>query len=147
MVAEKLEQIKKLEEDEKGKFKSGLKELFKEIDQETDTLFPDMFKKDQSIKLVEIAEALGYYLAKVPKEKLSVSQIRNVYARVKEKYEPSEVHLLRPLLAYAARKKEVKPLQKILDKALQKVDKYTYDGFRHFFQAILAYHRYYGGGE
>lgn len=127
------------------------KKEIKNVEEEVKKIFQDedifkILKKGGEKELVEKAMWLGKKLVDI---KLSTSQIRNVYSRVKERYNPTEVQLLRPLLAYAAgRNEEVKPLQIVLDKMLQSVnDEDTYTCFRNFFQAILAYHRYYGGKE
>lgn len=160
MLEETLEEVRNLERQrelvtdkrEKARIKqqaiNKTEEIYSKIEKNINELFPQIFDEKQSKTLVEIAEGLGAYLAK---NGLTTSQIRNVYAQLKEKPKDDEierlVNMLRPLLAYAARRKKVKPLQRVLDKALQKVTKENYSGFRDFFQAILAYHRYYGGGE
>lgn len=163
MITDALEEIRKMEyevelEKNPGKRKGmqeeirrKIGEIYKRVEKELDQLFPRIFEGEESRELVEIAEALGCYLAK---NKLTTSQIRNVYARVKEGLGREEIDMLRPLLAYAAaRHSSVKPLQRVLDKALQKIPreeenyKKYYKKFRDFFQAILAYHRYYGGKE
>ncbi|HIH70049.1 type III-A CRISPR-associated protein Csm2 [Methermicoccus shengliensis] len=106
-----------------------------------------------SEKLVMHAEKLGQHLGKG----VSTSQIRNVFSEVKamRSYDPHRLNLLRPKLAYTAgrhgRRKngkltgEIVDLQKILDHAIRKVNgEERFRNFQRFFEAILAYHRYYG---
>lgn len=110
-------------------------------------------------KLVRNAEEFGKHLAK---ENLSTSQIRNIFSEVKrmKKYKESKdkLQLLRPKLAYVAGRhgkrkgnKLVGPvpdLSKVLDECIKNVrDETAFNNFKDFFEAILAYHRYYGGKE
>lgn len=103
-----------------------------------------------SKKIVDYAERFGELLNEgKEQEKLSTSQIRNVFNEVKQmRYDPDKLNLLRPKLAYTAgrHKGNVMKLQEVLDTGIVKVDseeKFLY--FQQFFEAILAYHRYYGG--
>lgn len=95
-------------------------------------------------KLVESAKGLGEHLAL---KKMSTSQIRNIFDVVKrmEKYKPYDLDITRAKLAYVAgRHKEVRDLQEVLDAAIEKINnenKFKY--FKDFFEAIVAYHRYY----
>ena len=104
--------------------------------------------KDYDAKhLVTDAEAL----AKELRGDLKSAQIRKIYGTVKglemkfknpQMFNPDDVTMLRPKLAYAANKKpEVRPLQRVLDACIQKIK--TADDFKrfvNFFEAILAYH-------
>lgn len=102
-------------------------------------------------KLVENAEKFGKYLGK---NGLTTSQIRNIFSDVKKlgSYEKSktELLLLRPKLAYVAgrhgkRTRVIKDLQEVIDTCIKQVkDKNSFKNFRDFFEAILAYHKYYG---
>ncbi|MGB9722137.1 MAG: type III-A CRISPR-associated protein Csm2 [bacterium] len=107
-----------------------------------------------TVKLNDIANKLGeYYASGRDREKLSTAQIRNILDRIQRmhKYDKDEIQLLRPLLAYAAGKdttpgKKLRHLQQILEKAILKVNsENTFNNLRNFFEAIVAYHRYYGG--
>ncbi len=105
--------------------------------------------------LVEQAEHIGQELARP----LSKSQIRNIFGRVRqiqfnwrEEKDQAEAYrdlqLLRPKMAYqAARESAVKPLVKVLDRAIEEVgdSRERFQRFVDFFEAILAYHTKYGG--
>jgi CRISPR-associated protein Csm2 len=120
---------------------------------------PSILDGDQE-KLVEQAENLGKALSK---GRLSTSQIRNIFYEVKRmKYEQKhELYLLRPKLAYIAgrhghRTREgmvggIVQLQMIMDNAIIQVlkseNEKCLDQFKDFFEAVLAYHKYYGGAD
>ena len=97
-------------------------------------------------------DALTRFVKGVQRD-ITTSQIRNVFSRIKnirsEKY--TELYTLRPKLAYVAgRAKEdqegLKTLMLLLDELIQKVDsKDTLREFQNFFEAVIAYHKYYGG--
>jgi len=104
-------------------------------------------------KLIEVAERLGQDFA----HGLSTSQIRNVFGEVrrlqmKGKFDQQaarELILLKPKLAYQAgrHRGKVEELAKVLSKAIDRVgsDQERFERFVDFFEAILAYHRAYGG--
>jgi len=109
-----------------------------------------------SKKLVENARRLGEHLG----GRLSTSQIRSIFSEVKQmrRYDEDRLNLLRPKMAYTAGKhgsrvqgKLVGPivdLQEILDKCIERISsEEEFENFKNFFEAILAYHRYYGGKE
>ncbi len=83
------------------------------------------------------------------KEKLSTSQIRNVFDEIQKMktFDENKLQLLRPKLAYAAGRHggRVKDFQKLLDAAIEKTNNKNFDFFKNFVEAILAYHRYFGG--
>ena len=98
--------------------------------------------------LVTAAENLGRKLAR----NLKTAQIRKVYGAVKkiqmsEEFNRNELIMLKPKLAYAAaRKSEVEALKDVLTQAINQVDNADkFKNFVDFFEAILAYHRAYGG--
>jgi len=97
------------------------------------------------------AEKLGMLLGIGRKEGgmgAKTSQIRNVFDRVKRmEYDEYKVPLLRAKLFYVAgRHSEMSPLKDILSDALKLIDeKEKFDRFKDFFEAIVAYHKYYGG--
>ncbi|MGB9665661.1 MAG: type III-A CRISPR-associated protein Csm2, partial [Ignavibacteria bacterium] len=89
---------------------------------------------------------------------LSTSQIRNVYGevmRLKMKgFNPDELVLLKPRLAYSTERKGTdgsKKFREVIEKALDKViftkekQQEYFQNFANFFEAILAYHRSFGG--
>ncbi len=98
--------------------------------------------------LVTAAENLGRKLAR----NLKTSQIRKVYGAVKkiqmsEEFNQNELIMLKPKLAYAAaRKPEVEALKDVLTQAINHVDNTDkFKNFVDFFEAILAYHKAFGG--
>ena len=103
--------------------------------------------------LVTAAEDLG---RKLKNRGLKTAQIRKVYGAVKkiqmsdvfnDEFNQNELIMLKPKLAYAAaRKPEVEDLKNTLTQAINEVDNSDkFKNFVDFFEAILAYHRAYGG--
>uniref|UniRef100_A0A7C6A852 CRISPR system Cms protein Csm2 n=1 Tax=candidate division WOR-3 bacterium TaxID=2052148 RepID=A0A7C6A852_UNCW3 len=115
----------------------------------------EIIEKGNTERLNDIAKQLGKYYAfgRKEREKLSSAQIRNILDRIQrmKKFDKDQIQLLRPLLAYAAGKdrttdEKLKHLQGILDPAITMVnDEKKFNNFKNFFEAIVAYHRYYGG--
>lgn len=103
-------------------------------------------------KTVEFAENLGKSLAV---NKLSASQIRNVFGEIKRiqlkgfEKEKASFFLLKPKMAYAASRNNseaIKSLKFAFDEAHACVtSEPTYKNFVDFFEAILAYHKAFGG--
>jgi len=113
---------------------------------------------------INYAENFGEYLSK----DLTTNQIRNVFGEVrriqmkgKEKFKKADVLLLKPKLSYAkARKAGLKKealeaadalrvvLSTGVDAIFQEQDNNEFErfeNFTNFFEAILAYHKSYGG--
>ena len=109
--------------------------------------------------LVKEAEQLGQQLSKIkrPQDKLSTSQIRNIYGAVKKiqmkggELDTHKLLMLKPKLAYAAKRHGggVDTLKDVLTQAIDLVakDKENFTRFVDFFEAILAYHKAYGGSD
>lgn len=120
---------------------------------------------DGAMMLVQKADKLGEELAK---NKLSTSQIRSIFGEVRQiqaqwhmdsKQQKQiawrRLVLLKPKMAYRAKKsgKVVQDLVAILDPAVDEVlrdpdreqQSAHFQRFVDFFEAILAYHKYYGG--
>lgn len=109
--------------------------------------------------IVEIAEPIGECLGrKLPSnEKLTTSQIRNIFAIAKKMQmrgvDWEEFVLLKPKIAYVTRKKNANRGSRILgyilieavDAAYKKRDEKYFKNFMDFFEAILAYHVSSGG--
>ena len=114
---------------------------------------------------VEFAEKFGQHLAA---KRLSTAQIRNVFGEVRRiqmkmrdrwiKEEESAVLLLRPKLAYSAKRaKEKTPaaqdLADVLSEGAREITegandedkKRRFQNFADFFEAVLAYHKAHGG--
>jgi len=123
------------------------------------------------LTLVQVAERVGRDLARPgdnPRspDALATSQIRSVFGKVREldmhvrtasaavreldQETYRELQLLRPKLAYQAARstgRGVQWLEQTLDPAIQLVerDRQRFRHFVDFFEAILAYHKAYGG--
>ena len=103
------------------------------------------------MNLVRTAEALGKHLKD---GNLTTSQIRNIYGMVKrmelQEFNPHEFALLKPKLAYAAKRARARgaeDLKQVLSWAIDEVgsDSQKFLRFVDFFEAILAYHVAAGG--
>ena len=105
--------------------------------------------------LVRYAESAGEFMAK---NGLTNSKIRNIYSEIKRiqmgdfTKEKSAFILLRPKVAYAYgrenRNKGLELFKEIFDETSVHVsNKKTYDNFCNFFEAMLAYHKAYGGKD
>ncbi len=119
---------------------------------------------DSAKLLVDHAEALGKQLTRRESE-LATSQIRAIFGEVRQiqgqlstgdtKRALRKLVLLKPKMAYRAARREqgsrgVKVLKDVLDPAIDLVvdgadPKENFQRFADFFEAILAYHRAYGG--
>ena len=108
-------------------------------------------------ELVKQGEEMGKMLAR-KEVGLTTSQIRKFLDAVnkikssghQKKDFRSACLLLKPKLAYAAgrQKKAVGPLMTVLEPCIDKVcDEEDFTRFHRFVEAIVAYHRYYGGRD
>lgn len=124
------------------------------------------------VTLVEVAERLGKELAQPEGRRnhpdaLATSQIRSIFGKVREldmqlRAAPGaeddqldeaiyrELHLLRPKLAYQAARapgKGVQHLQQVVEPTIKLVERSRtrFQRFVDLFEAILAYHKAYGG--
>lgn len=112
----------------------------------------DMILKKSNIeKFIEFSENFGRLLKN---KKISSSQIRAIFQAVKrlpDDFEKSknELNLLRPKLAYQrGRFSALKDLQKVIDHLITNVkDNESLINFKDFFEAIVCYHKAYGGKE
>jgi len=102
---------------------------------------------------VEKAEKCAKEFAK-SKVGISNTKLRNFYDYVKDmdKYEKVKLHLLRPRIAYTVGKEDNKEkkeileeFQKTMEKLINKTNNENFDNFKNFFEAIVAYHKMYGG--
>ena len=106
--------------------------------------------------LINEAEKLGKYISD-KRNGVTTSQIRRVFSAVKkiqmsEKLQLNELIMLKPKLAYAAarapdaRKAKTEKLKDVLTEAIGLVDNdKKFQNFVSFFEAILAYHKAFGG--
>ena len=102
--------------------------------------------------LVKEAEQRGRQLAR----DLTTSQIRNIYGAVKKmqmkgQLDTHKLLMLKPKLAYAAKRHGggVDTLKDVLTQAIDLVEneQEKFNRFVDFFEAILAYHKFYGGKD
>lgn len=101
---------------------------------------------------IDFTKIFGQFLAK---NKLSTSQIRNVYGELKRiqlkgyDKERTSFLLLRPKMAYADKRNEkigLRELKKVFDKSYQLVEtKEDFENLMDFMEATLAYHKAFGG--
>ncbi|MDR1222284.1 MAG: type III-A CRISPR-associated protein Csm2 [Tannerella sp.] len=132
------------------------------IERQQDNYFFDTskYKEEWIIKgvtkeLVDYAKYAGKYMAD---NKLTNSKIRTIYGEIKRiqmstfDKEESAFLLLKPKVAYAlgrdATNKGLQAFKKIFDLCSEKVtDQKSFQNFCNFMEAILAYHRAFGGKD
>ncbi len=101
----------------------------------------EIFKTRDAQRLVDFAAEAG---KKLVREKVSTSQVRNILDSIQaiKKYNANSLQLLRPLLAYSQGKKPNLALfRQIIEAAIESVQSEAdFEFFRHFVEAIVAYH-------
>lgn len=107
-----------------------------------------------TLETVGFSERLGQF---VQLERLTTSQIRNVFGEIKRiqlkgfDNERPSFFLLKPKMAYAAKRADnrgIHTFKRYFDMAHALVtDKNTYQNFVDFFESVLAYHKAYGGRD
>lgn len=106
---------------------------------------------DKELKLVidKVINSIEQFVQSFAKD-VSPHQIRNIYSQA-QKSNAVQLKLLRPKLAYIeARQDDVKKrnamkrLVLVLDDQLRQVDDSNIDGFKIFFETVVAYHKFYG---
>lgn len=115
----------------------------------TDTDIKNLIAKDSKL-MVQVAEVFGKHISR----DVSSSHIRNIYGAVKQMemggFNYHELILLKPKIAYAAKRdghRTAEELRDMLTAAIDAVgeDADRFQRFADFFEAILAYHKAYGG--
>ncbi|NTV18267.1 MAG: type III-A CRISPR-associated protein Csm2 [Bacteroidales bacterium] len=85
------------------------------------------------------------------KKGMTTSQLRNVYSRIKNLESITELFTLRPKVAYVAGRAdrhELKTFLYLIDQLIRSVDDVSkLKQLKDFFEAIIAYHKYYGGDK
>jgi len=105
----------------------------------------DILFRGNGRKLDEDAEKLGMLLSK----KATVTQVRNIFDRVRRTvYSENDVALLKSKFYYmAARYKGLEPLKEVFSEAidliLEKGGEEQFRQLKSFFEAVVAYQRYY----
>lgn len=134
------------EENEKQSAESCLKSLY---------FKPEWISKEADADLIIYAENAGMFMAK---NGLTNSKIRSIYGEIKriqmgnfEKEKPS-FFLLKPKVAYALGRDERNEGLKLFKKIFDNASNYVHEGkdylnFCNLLEAILAYHKAYGGKD
>ena len=128
----------------------------------------EFIENDFSMVTAENINAIAYKKGKEFARNIKTNQIRNFFAHIntirnefknlklnKSSFDQldSSLILVKPKLAYAkGRNKEVEPFQILMFETIDKVVKSknkekAYTNFFEFVEAIVAYHKYYGGRE
>lgn len=107
-------------------------------------------------ELVSIAKELGKYFKykglKTTQIRKFLDGIRRIYVQANrgKTFDENSVILLKPKLAYAVgRQSNIRPLMEVLEPAITRGSK-SYESFKKLLalvEGIVAYHKYYGGGE
>lgn len=150
------------EKEKKDEIKKKIDSCEKEIDKTYDSIFKK-FSNEIEVETVQnlneqsilFSEFFGRYLVR---KDLSTSQIRNVYGDVMKMkmkgFNKNELMLLKPRLAYTTERKGTEGSKKFREKIERALDKVIFakenqeqlfQNFANFFEAILAYHRSFGG--
>ncbi|HDP99825.1 MAG TPA: type III-A CRISPR-associated protein Csm2 [bacterium] len=97
-----------------------------------------------------IAKVKGYIQRQ--KDQITTSQLRNIFSKIKSLASPKDAWRLRPNLAYVAGRSEkaggTRELVWLLDELINDIkadEKLKLENFKNFFEAIIAYHKYFGG--
>jgi CRISPR-associated protein Csm2 len=125
--------------------------------------FNQRFNYDYSSELREIIENgnvkkmnefCSEYGKKFAQGGLSTSQIRKIFDTILTMHEYDEkfLQLLRPKIAYIVgrHKKKIPIIEefgKLIEDAIEITTGKNFENFKNFVEAIVAYHRYYGGKE
>ena len=163
-----LDNIRQLENETKRKYKANSllpKEYMKKLVEKY--IIKNINECDKStelsnVHLIEYSEILGTYFMV---SRLTVTQMKKfldglrqlenyIKSRTSETFSNENLLLLKVHLIYAAaREKKAKPFMMVINTAIDKVRKNGQEGFEDFkklvkfIEAIIAYHKYYGGSE
>jgi len=133
-------QYEKQRESEEQKMLRFAREEFSE--------FENTLNKDRDEN--KFINSLKAFIEKNSRE-ISSSQLRNIFSKIKNLNEIrfQEVYSIRPKLAYVYGRNESYGMKKLLvtlDYLIQKIDsKEKLKMFKDFFEAVIAYHKFYGG--
>lgn len=120
----------------------------------------DFQPNEQKIKeiLNGNAEMLNEYAKEIAEDllsgmKMTTSQIRKYLDEIQRmpKYDKNRIQLLRPKLAYAVGKSKkgnkIAHFHSIVEASIKHLNESNFKNFKNFVEAIVAYHKYYGGEE
>lgn len=121
------------------------KELADELQTED---YVNYFLKSSNQTHGEYTNRIKHFVRKLD-GKISASQLRNVFPAIKTETDPQRLVLLRPQLAYISGKAEKNDKQRklifLLDQMINEIKtEAQLKTFQYFFEAIIAYHKYYG---
>jgi len=126
--------------------------------QHSDERIRRVIREGDYAALVSYADELG---KKLMEQGLTTSQIRTVFGEVKQlqmRFQPNRLRMLKPKLAYMAaraardRQEGGRILQQVLSAAVDEVfaggkPEENFRRLADFFEAVLAYHKAYGGRD
>lgn len=140
------EKSKTKTEGDEARYDSELKECFGEF-------YPEYFKNPKNEEYnVQIGKLKSFIQSLLTRsDNITTSQLRNVFSVSKKAQKKEQLYILRPKLAYAygrSDKDELKKLLFFLDKQIQNIkEDEEVAKFKELFEAIIAYHKYYGGKD
>jgi len=109
--------------------------------------FPELLNMSKTANLDKILEAIEKFVSEEGKN-LSTSQLRNIYDKAIKAQNVNELKLIRPNLAYIAGRStndKEKNLLAFIDLLIKSVNSdEQIKEFKTFFEAVVAYHKFYG---
>lgn len=134
-------------QNEEEQFNSNLQNRF---GPDYGTFFRTLQSKENYNEMINKLKSFMHSLLKRP-ENITSSQLRNIFTVAKKAKSKEDLFVMRPKIAYAygrAEKEELKKLLFFLDKQIQNIiEDSDVKKFQELFEAIIAYHKYYGGKE
>ncbi len=129
---------------EEEKFAQNCKNIFGEN-------YEKFFSQPDDLTYDEFIERIKTFLSDKARN-ISTSQIRNVFTLVKKEKNVIGLKKIRPKLAYiygrAEKNEPLKELIYLLDSQIKGLSEESeVPKLKDFFEAIIAYHKYYGGKE
>ncbi len=89
----------------------------------------------------DYCEKIKTYMEK-NKRKLTSTQLRNIFNRVRKMKEPIELKKLRPILVYFGARNNIEFFTNLLEEIIKKVnDKATLESFKEFLKIAVAYRK------
>jgi CRISPR-associated protein Csm2 len=114
------------------------------------TNYEELLKMSTTQNLDKVIESIESFVLKYG-VKVSTSQLRNVYDKVTKAKSVNELKLIRPQLAYIAgratndKEDNIKKFLAFIDSLIKNVDSDDKrKEFKTFFEAVVAYHKFYG---
>lgn len=130
------------------KEKKNFEQLAQDVKtQHFNTNFPELLNMSKTANLDKILEAIEKFVSEEGKN-LSTSQLRNIYDKAIKAQNVNELKLIRPNLAYIAGRSindKEKSLLAFIDLLIKSVNSdEQIKEFKTFFEAVVAYHKFYG---